>query len=75
MNKSRFFNNSPSLTLLFVLLITLFFSSNIQWGKDKQHLGILEADARGYYAWLPAGFVYHDLNFAFTSKIEGEKYE
>ncbi len=75
MNKSRLFYNSPLFTLLFVLLITLFFSSNIQWGKDKQHLGILEADARGYYAWLPAGFVYHDLNFAFTSKIEGEKYD
>ncbi len=75
MNKSRFLYFSPNLTLLFVLLTCLFFSSNIQWGKDKQHLGILEADARGYYAWLPAVFVYHDLNFAFTSKIEGAKYD
>lgn len=75
MNCNKLYRSSPLITLLFVLLLSLFFSANIQWGSDKQHLGILEADARGYYSWLPAIFIYHDLNFSFTSKIEGEKYD
>jgi len=27
-------------------------------------------DARGYYAWLPALFIYHDLNFNFFDSVE-----
>ena len=50
-----------------------FVSSNLNWGKDHWK-GILEADAKGYYAYLPAIFIYHDLNFGFFEKIEKEQY-
>jgi hypothetical protein len=44
----------------------------MHWGKDNWK-GILESDAKGYYAYLPAVFVYGDLNFSFLEEIE-EKY-
>ncbi len=63
------------LTVTFILItITLVWvSSNISWGKDKWK-GILESDARGYYAYLPAPFIYNDLNFQFFDSIEKVKY-
>lgn len=30
----------------------------------------ISGDARGYYAWLPALFIYHDLNFSFFDSVE-----
>jgi hypothetical protein len=48
-------------------------TSNINWGKNHWK-GVLEADAKGYYAYLPAVFIYHDLNFNFFDSIEKEKY-
>ncbi len=56
-----------------IFLITLIASSNISWGETKWK-GILEADAKGYYAYLPAVFIYQDLNFGFFQQIEQEKY-
>ena len=51
----------------------LFITSNLNWygesWKDFQ-----ESDAKGYYAYLPAVFVYEDLNFGFFDYIEKEKY-
>lgn len=54
------------------MLILVMVSSNLNWGKNWD--SILEADAKGYYAYLPAVFIYHDLNFGFFDKIEKEKY-
>lgn len=48
-------------------------SSNINWGKERWK-GIVEADGKGYYAYLPAIFIYNDLNFGFFDHIEKEKY-
>jgi hypothetical protein len=48
-------------------------ASNIHWGKDYWK-GILGADAKGYYAYLPAIFIYDDLNFGFFDEIEKKKY-
>jgi len=48
-------------------------SSNLNWSKNYQ-TGILESDAKGYYAYLPALFIYKDLNFGFFEKIEKVKY-
>jgi hypothetical protein len=55
------------------MLIMVMISSNLNWNKNYQK-GILESDARGYYAYLPAIFIYKDLNFGFFDKIEREKY-
>lgn len=63
----------PYRTLLIVGVIVISVSSNIHWGQDHWK-NILEADAKGYYAYLPATFIYHDLNFGFFDKIEKETY-
>lgn len=59
--------------LALIFLISLWVASNIGWGKDRWK-GILESDAKGYYAYLPAVFIYQDLQFDFFEKIEKEKY-
>ena len=55
------------------MLLMTAISSNINWGKERWK-GIVEADGKGYYAYLPAIFIYHDLNFEFFDHIEKEKY-
>jgi len=65
--------NLTRLTLTGILLITLIASSNLNWGKQNWH-GIIESDAKGYYSYLPAIFIYHDLNFGFFDSIEKGKY-
>ena len=68
----KYFNNIY--THLFIIgFIMIYVSSNISWGNDRW-TGILESDARAYYAYLPAIFIYDDLNFSFFDSIEGEKY-
>ncbi|HRY33268.1 MAG TPA: hypothetical protein P5531_09910 [Bacteroidales bacterium] len=54
-------------------LILLWVSLNINGKKDYGH-GLVEADAKGYYAWLPAILIYHDPGFGFFDHIEREKY-
>lgn len=53
-------------------MIMLWVTSNLHWGGEKWK-GILESDAKGYYAYLPAIFIYNDLNFSFLEKVQ-EKY-
>ncbi len=55
------------------MVIMTIISSNLNWGKDNWK-GIVEADGKGYYSYLPAIFIYNDLNFSFFDKIEKEKY-
>lgn len=61
------------LIVVITIFISIVVSSNINWGK-KSWDSILQSDARGYYAYLPAVFIYHDLNFQFFEKIEKGKY-
>lgn len=63
----------PKLVLLITMIIMTWVSSNVNWGKENWR-GILESDAKGYYAYLPAVFIYKDLNFSFLEEIENEKY-
>ena len=63
-----------SVIVLFVIIsITTLVSSNLNWGKNHWR-GIIESDGKGYYAYLPAIFIYKDLNFGFFDEIEKEKY-
>lgn len=68
-----FLKNTPLIVLVLTFVIYVFTASNIQWSSKKAN-GILEADARGYYAYLPATFIYQDLNFGFYEAIEKGKY-
>ncbi|MDF2436277.1 MAG: hypothetical protein K0Q95_653 [Bacteroidota bacterium] len=63
----------PKIVILLSIILCLFVTTNIHWGKDKWQ-NIIEADARGYYAYLPATFIYQDLNFTFYDTIEKKKY-
>lgn len=47
---------------------------NLNWSQ-KYIRSVIKSDAKGYYAWLPAIFIYKDLNFGFFDKIEKEKYQ
>jgi len=57
--------------LIFIIVVWATINTSI---KKDYKTGIMEADAKGYYAYLPAVFIYHDLNFAFFNKIENETY-
>lgn len=63
----------PATIALLTFIVLIWVSSNISWGGNKWK-GILESDAKGYYAYLPAVFIYQDLNFNFFDKIEKKKY-
>lgn len=58
---------------IFGVLLCLLVFLNLNGGKNHWQ-GIPEADARGYYAWLPAIFIYQDIHFSFMDSIEGKKY-
>jgi hypothetical protein len=63
---------SKNIILVFIA-VCLFVTTNIHWGKNKWQ-NIIEADARGYYAYLPAVFIYHDLDFSFFDSVEKTNY-
>ena len=60
-------------SIIGIVLILTIISSNLNWG-EKKWKGMLEADAKGYYAYLPAVFIYNDLNFGFFDEIDKGKY-
>lgn len=59
-------NKKYSITISFgiILFVSVFTSMNVKWGDLRWH-GIMGHDANGYYAYLPAVFIYDDLNFLF----------
>lgn len=65
--------NRPKLLLSGIFILLLAIANNINWGKNHWK-NILEGDAKGYYAYLPAVFIYHDLNFGFFDTIDKQKY-
>lgn len=62
-----------AITPWIIFSIVLWVIINTSFKKDYK-TGILEADAKGYYAYLPAVFIYHDLNFGFYDSIENKTY-
>lgn len=65
--------NITRLTLPFIVIICIWSSANIQWGGNNWK-GIIENDAKGYYAYLPAVIIYQDINFTFFDSIEKKYY-
>ncbi len=61
--------NRYYIPLIFVLL--LMYSAKINW-SNGQWENVIQADAKGYYAYLPALLIYEDLNFGFYEKVEVE---
>ncbi len=54
--------------LLFFIVLTVI-SSNINWGGERWK-NTLQSDAKGYYAYNPAIFIYQDLAFDFFDDLD-----
>lgn len=53
----------------FLLIICSWYGKNLDsWGKNK----VIDNDVVSYYAYLPAGLIFHDLNFEFTKKLPAD---
>ncbi|MFO8130317.1 MAG: hypothetical protein R6T99_10500 [Bacteroidales bacterium] len=61
------------LAIPLILIICIWVSSNMSWGDQRQGR-IIKADGNGYYAYLPAVFIYHDLSFGFFDSIVEKEY-
>lgn len=57
-----------------ILLLSLWTSSNLKWSEQGRKYTIL-SDGKGYYSYLPAVFIYHDLSFSFFDTIEAKYYD
>lgn len=66
--------NSSSRWLFFLIpLIYLLVVSNIKWG-GQQWRSMVITDAKGYYDYFPALFIYQDLSFAFFDTFKQTDY-
>lgn len=64
----------PALFSVVLIMISMLgITSNINWGGNNWKT-VLESDAKGYYAYLPAVFIYNDPNFGFFDEIEKNIY-
>jgi hypothetical protein len=57
-----------------IILISLFSSSNLKWSEQGRKYTII-SDGKGYYAYLPAVFIYHDLSFSWFDSVESRYYD
>lgn len=55
----------------FIIVLLLVYTAKINWGYGQWE-NVIEADAKGYYAYLPAFLIYEDVNFGFYEKAEVE---
>ena len=67
-------NKTFKYILLGVIACTLYYQVSEKWTNDH-HKNIIFSDAQGYYAYLPAVFIYHDMNFGFKEAYENKYYE
>lgn len=51
-----------------ILFIVVWVSANMNWGDGRWN-NIVKNDGNGYYAYLPAIFIYQDLTFNFIDGI------
>ena len=65
--KNFFSRYIVQLTIVFTAIVLVWVSANLNWG-DQRWNRLLKSDAKGYYAYLPAVFIYHDLSFNFLEK-------
>ncbi len=57
-----------------ILLVSVWVSANLKWGENQRKYVVI-SDGKGYYAYLPATFVYHDMNMMFFDSIEAKYYD
>lgn len=54
-------------------IILCLYCWNVNWGGTRWK-GFFLADSNGYYAYLPAVFIYQDLNFSFIGNVQKEEF-
>lgn len=57
--------------LIFIGLIC--FAGIYRWQNVSEE-PLIQTDGQGYYAYLPAVFIYHDLQFSFVDSVVGKYY-
>lgn len=57
-----------------ILLVSVWVSANLKWNEQFSKYTVT-SDGKGYYAYLPAVFIYHDLNIGFFDTIEATYYD
>lgn len=67
--------NWPQWTILSIGLLLTVVLSNIRWSKETYWKNTIQTDGKGYYAYLPAVFIYNDLNFGFYDSLDMGKYK
>jgi len=63
-----------ALSLLFLAVLLLATAWQTRWLEDSD-VPIIQTDGQGYYAYLPAVFIYHDLSFGFVEEINENYYQ
>jgi len=58
-------------TIVITAIILVWVSANLNWGDGRWNK-MLAHDAKGYYAYLPAVFIYHDLSFKHLEKYSDD---
>ncbi|MCF6170772.1 MAG: hypothetical protein L3J66_07345 [Bacteroidales bacterium] len=58
--------------MLLTAIILVWVSANLKWGDDRWN-SVISVDGNGYYAYLPAVFIYHDLSFGFFDELKNDK--
>jgi hypothetical protein len=53
-----------------ICIFLVFYCWNLYWG-GKRWDGFFLSDSGGYYAYLPATFIYHDFQFNFVDSLKG----
>lgn len=61
------------LSIPLIVVVCSWHSLNVYWYKHWNC--IISCDGKGYYSYLPAVFIYHDLNFNFFDSVENKYYD
>ncbi|MBA4409670.1 MAG: hypothetical protein C0397_09635 [Odoribacter sp.] len=57
------------LVIGFLLIACMWYGKNIDsWGRNR----IIDNDVVSYYAYLPAGLIFHDLSFSFMKELPAD---
>ena len=61
--------NFSKIVIGFLLIACTWYGKNLDsWGKNR----IIAEDVISYYAYLPAGLIFHDLNFSFVKDLPSD---
>ncbi len=68
----RYIKRNPvNLTILITMIVLVWTSANLYWGDGRWNR-LVKDDGSGYYAYLPAVFIYNDLSFSFYNDFKND---